>query len=459
MMFYVASSPTPALAQAVTVHYSYVHGTTVDKGGAALSNVTVEFYASGALFANALTGSDGSFGIDIAYGTYSIYFTKLAYAQATKSVQIQYSDTNLGTVILSRALKLSTSTLGLIASPGDKEAIPFTVGDIGEDAEAVDFVITKPEDWTVAVMDQTTEVTKAYVQPGQSLTLQLELTVPLTAPVNAEYNVSLTAIGTTNSSLSFSIKVQRPAAGIDVTAVPPFLDVYAGSQARFKLELSNIGGYDELLNLTVDGLPQGLTARFEDASKQEITKLFVEAGQSSEPYVVVSLPKGATLGAQNFTVSATSTDASGKADLTLNVLGLYEITVTNENFYISLNVGGGGTFTLTLLNNGTQDIQNVKAVVTGTTPTGFTVSADPSSLSSLGAGEEASIAFTVQTQSDVNAGNYYLDFNVLSDQTQAESFTLQVGVAQETSWIIYAVVLIIVAMIGLFMVYRRFGRR
>lgn len=225
------------------------------------------------------------------------------------------------------------------------------------------------------------------------------------------------------------------------------------------LKLSNIGGYDELLGLSVNGLPPGLTARFEDASKQEITKIYVEAGQSSEPYVVVSTPKGATLGALNFTVTVASADANGVTNLTLNVLGLYEITVTSENFYTSLNVGGEGTFTLTLLNNGTQDIEKVKAVVTGTTPTGFTVTIDPSSVSSLKAGDEATVTFSIQTQSDVNAGNYYLDFNVLSDQTQAQSFTLQVGIVQETSSILYAVIIVVVAVVGLFMVYRKFGRR
>ena len=559
------------IQQSTTVQQGDVVGVVTNEGGVGLSNVAVQVFASGgALYGSTTTGPNGFFGIEVDYGTYSIYVTSPGYAVATESIVVHAQSMDLGTIVLAKGLRLSTSTLSVVAGPGDHFTIPFTIANTGEKSEATEFVATEPEGWSVKVLDQDLEVTEAFLSSGQTLTLQLKVEVPLTIAENEDYSLSLTAIGATNASLDLTVRVQqsgeaimscsfpaksgapgddfqfqmrisnpsdveqefdfsanpvppgwaisikssggeavagvslgagesvdiivgvttllsakegnysilftagststfdslplrivleKPAAGVELTAIPPYEDVYAGSQARFMLKLSNIGGYDELLGLSVNGLPPGLTVRFEDASKQEITKIYVEAGQSSEPYVVVSTPKGATLGALNFTVTVASADANGVTNLTLNVLGLYEITVTSENFYTSLNVGGEGTFTLTLLNNGTQDIEKIRAAVTGTTPTGFTVTIDPSSVSSLRAGEEATLTFSIQTQSDVNAGNYYLDFNVLSDQTQAQSFTLQVGIVQETSSILYAVIIVVVAVVGLFMVYRKFGRR
>jgi uncharacterized membrane protein len=72
---------------------------------------------------------------------------------------------------------------------------------------------------------------------------------------------------------------------------------------------------------------------------------------------------------------------------------------------------------------------------------------------------ETTFTISIQTQSDVNAGNYYIDFTVVSDQTQAKQFTLRVEVLQEMSWLIYASVLLILAIVGLFFIYRKFGRR
>jgi len=761
-VFWLASWPP-----SVAVVYSDVHGIAVDEEGVGLSDVGVQVYtAGGALVATTSTGSDGFFSISgwiWESGTYNIYLTKPGYAKVTKSFAVQKLDIDLGTMVLRRALRLSTSTLSLIASPGDKISIPFTAGNIGEETEVVEFLISKPKDWSVRVLYQSLEVTKAYISSGQSLTLQLEATVSLSALVNVDYNISLTAIGTTNSSLTFTIStraqptatvsgrvvdeydngmkeveikayssdggfiksvstssdgsftidlpiattialyfskegyvkvtksvssklggeavelgeivllktvrlyssilnvvaspgdkllfpfvvsniggesetvdflvsspegwstrilsqtnyeiskaalssgassnfqlevriplnstgdnnltlttvgrtkssldfmikvqpssktmiscqfpgkscapgdtirfqvkvtnpvdveqrfsisidpvppgwiisiksvggeavvevtlggsefvdlvvnvstppsvsegkysllftakspsmsenlplllvVQRPTAGIELRAIPPYLDVYAGSQARFKLGLSNVGGYDQLLNLTAGGLPQDLRAWFEDASKQEITKVNVEAGQSKEFYVVVSTPKGARLGAQSFVVSVAG-GVSKTVSLTLNVLGLYKLSITNANFYTSLNVGGQGTFSLTVRNDGTQVVTNVKAAVTGTVPDGFTVSLEPTSVYSLKVDETVTFTITVKTESSVNAGNYYINFNTWSDQTEAQSFTLRVEVVQEMSWTIYGGVLIVIAVIGLFLVYRRFGRR
>jgi hypothetical protein len=200
----LASLPNSSAAQ-----YTIVQGVVIDEEGVGLSDVKVQVYASsGAFIAETSTGSDGSFSMIIEFGAVNFYFTKSGYAKITKSINVQSIYTDLGTIILGRPLKLSTSTLSIIAIPGDKISIPFTVSNSGEGSEVVEFQLSKPQDWYVSVLDQSREVLKTYMSSGQSLTLQLEVTVPSTAPVNLGYNVSLTAIGTTNSSLSITVMVR-----------------------------------------------------------------------------------------------------------------------------------------------------------------------------------------------------------------------------------------------------------
>lgn len=190
--------------------YGCVYGIVVDEKGVGVSDVTVQVYTSGGvLVAITSTRSDGSFIISwVEYGTYSISFIKPGYAKAVKSLMVQLSNNDLGKIILRRSLKLSASTLSIVASQGDKINVPFTLENIGEEDEIVEFLKVKPEGWSVRVLDQGYEVTRERISPGESLRLQLEITVPMTAFENISYNVSLNAIGTTtNSSLTFNILI------------------------------------------------------------------------------------------------------------------------------------------------------------------------------------------------------------------------------------------------------------
>jgi uncharacterized membrane protein len=190
---------------------SYVRGYVVDEDGVVLSGVTVELISGGAILADTFTNPHGYFVMEeVERGTYSLHLKKFGYAEVVKSVTLQSAYTNIGTTIMFKALKLSTSTLSLISNLGDQVTIPFTVKNSGEETEVVAFSVSSPNEWATRVMDQSYEVTKVSIASGQSMSLQLEVTVPLTALANLEYNISLTAIGTTNSSLTFTILTRTP---------------------------------------------------------------------------------------------------------------------------------------------------------------------------------------------------------------------------------------------------------
>jgi len=193
---------------------SCVRGYVVDEDGAILTGVTAELSSGGWIVATASTNSYGYFVMtEVECGTYSLRLKKFGYAEVVKSITLQTEYTNLGTTVLFRALKLSTSTLRLISTLGDQVTIPFTAKNSGEETEVVDFSVSSPNEWSARVIAQSYEVTKVSIASGQSMSLQLEITVPLTALADLDYNISLTAIGTTNSSLTFTIltRAQPPA--------------------------------------------------------------------------------------------------------------------------------------------------------------------------------------------------------------------------------------------------------
>jgi len=547
-------------------------GRVVDKEGQGLSGVKVEVYSSDESFiVSKQAHSNGSFSVYLTLGTYSVYFSKPGYIKATKSIALEtgHREINLGDMILLRALKLSSSVLSRVAAPGDKLVLPFTVSNLGEQPEVVEFLVSKPRGWSTRIIDQSGEIAKISLLPGASLTLQLEVTTLVT--FTETKSLSLTAVGQTSSTLNFTVtakpselpivscqfsgklvasgetvlfpvrvknpfvvklpfrvaidsippnwmglirsggeavaeltlesgefadlvvevyvppetpdaeynvvfRASSPAAsedvvllvavqklaaglGVSVQAVPPYLDAYAGSQAKFRLEATNRGGYDQLFDLDIKGLSPDLRAWFERPGGQEITRVYIEAGQLIEFYVVLAIPKGAQLGTMNFTVSITSASLTKSLKLTLNVLGFYEIKITNVNFYARVTVGGETSYELRIRNTGTHDATNLRVSVGDSAPEGFTIGIKPSVFSSLEPDDEAVFTITAKTRSDVNAGNYYVDFKVWSDQTEPVTFSLRIEVEQQMSWILVGGTLLVISLIALFLVYRKFGRR
>jgi len=551
-----------------------VSGRVLDEHGHGMSNVEIKVYSSDGYYIKSVsTSSDGSFNIGLTVGGgYILHFSKEGYVKVTKSVYVKMYGTGkilLDDIVLLKALRLSTSILSRVTSPGNKITIPFTVSNLGEEPEIIEFTVLKPKGWSTRILDQIGEIKKAYLSSSDSISLQLEVVIPFHS--TGKYNILLTAHGKTNSTLNFTISVQpssrplifcqfpgksaapgesvqfqvrlknpfdvklrfrvavgslpdewlayikdeggepvteiildsnefaslivdvnvpreekegeypilfsasSPAAsenltlivvvekitagiGVDLQATPPYLDAYAGSRAKFRLRLTNGGGYSQLFNLKVTGLPLDLKTWFEGSGKMEITRLYVEAGKQEEFTLVIAIPKGTPIETLNFTVSASSSDVTKTIRLMLNLIGLYKIEVTNENFYLSLPVGGEASYKLKVKNTGTESVTNLDVTATKV-PSGFAVDVEPPAISSLKPDEEATFTITVTTQPDINAGNYYLDFEVQSGQTESIKFSLQIGVEQQMNWIYVGGILVLVGIIALFLVYRKFGRR
>ena len=185
-----------------------VDGWVVDEDEEELDDVKVEVYSSkGALITSEDTDSDGEFSVYLEENeTYALHFSKSGYAKATKSIYLGDEDIDLEDIVLLKALRLSSPVLSRVASPGDKLMLPFTVSNIGEEPEEVEFSVSKPEGWSTRILDQTGEVTKVYLLTGTSLNLQLEAKIPLTS--TGRNSLSLTAEGKTETTLEFTIMVE-----------------------------------------------------------------------------------------------------------------------------------------------------------------------------------------------------------------------------------------------------------
>jgi len=280
-----------------------VSGRVVDENGQGMRSVEIQVYSGEVYVKTASTSSDGSFNVTLDVGgSYKLYFSKAGYAEVTKTASVSYyqEKIKLGNIVLLKALSLSYYVLSLVANPGDTLMLPFTVSNIGEEAEEVEFLVTKPDGWTTRILDKVGEVTRINLLAGASLNLQLEILIPRTA--DGENSLSLTAAGKTSSTLDLTVTVGT--GGTDstddsteakITCAEPWQVVSTGSTVTFELVITNNVDDDVyLLYINNPSLPnENWTVSFYSGTK-EIRSIGVERYQSSLVTLLVDIPEDAT---------------------------------------------------------------------------------------------------------------------------------------------------------------------
>ncbi len=112
--------------------------------------------------------------------------------------------------------------------------------------------------------------------------------------------------------------------------------------------------------------------------------------------------------------------------------------------------------TLQVSNQGNVDLQNVN--LTSSAPTGWTVEFSESTIEVLEAGATREITAYVTPSEDAMSGDYAMSVSV-KNTLASDSEDFRVTVKTETVWGVVGIVLLLVAVAGLWLVFQKFGRR
>ena len=122
------------------------------------------------------------------------------------------------------------------------------------------------------------------------------------------------------------------------------------------------------------------------------------------------------------------------------------------------NAGQATTYQVVITNTGTADLQNV--TLTAAPPTGWDVQWDTPTIASVPVDGSATATATLTPASNAISGDYIVTLTARADQVTA-SQTIQLRTTVETSsiWGFVGIAIIVVVLIGLFVVFQRYGRR
>ena len=381
--------------------------------------------------------------------------------------------TRLAAVVLSAGLLLMTALvpLGALAAtfdlttpypavtiqPGNTVTFPL---DIAVPApERVGLAVSgAPKGWTANLRGGGNIVNAVFAGGTTAATVDLSVTVPQDAtPGSQTLTVTATADQGTRA-LPIEVTVLGDTGGaITLTSDFPQLSGAPTSTFSYSLTLANTGTQKQTYTLQGQG-PDGWTVSVHPSSNGQALTDTVDGGATDTLSVTAQPPSTVTAGSYPIQVTVASGSQSATTNLEADVTGAPAVTLSTPNQVLNAQVTAGstGTVSLVVTNTGSTVLQNV--AVTASAPTGWTTTFAPTTIATIQPGSAATVDATLQPSSDALAGDYDVTFTVTAG-TATANVDIRTTVQTSPLWGFIGLALIVIVIVGLGWVFRRFGRR
>lgn len=355
------------------------------------------------------------------------------------------------------AITLTTPYPAVAVAPGSNVAFDISV--TTDTAGRVDLAVAgAPQGWDAVLRGGGFTIDGVETDGKTATKVTLNVTVPADAAAGTQ---RITVKGVTASgaaaTLPVDIRVSPSAAGdVTLTTDVPQLKGASDATFRFTLTLTNDTPDDLTFSVIATG-PAGWTVDAQVGTQAQAASVVVAAGANTTVTVNAKPSAGAAAGAYPIAVDATSGSRSARADLAVEITGSYKLALATLDGRLNMNATAGSATALTvvLTNSGTADVE--EAALSADAPNGWNVTFDPPTVTVPAGGQVQSVA-QVTPSSDAIAGDYVATFKATAPVANASA---QIRVTIETSllWGAIGIALIVVVFVGLWWVFRRYGRR
>ena len=358
---------------------------------------------------------------------------------------------------LAATFDLTTPYPAVTIQPGNTVTFPL---DIAVPApERVGLAVSgAPKGWTANLRGGGNIVNAVFAGGTTAATVDLSVTVPQDAtPGSQTLTVTATADQGTRA-LPIEVTVLGDTGGaITLTSDFPQLSGAPTSTFSYSLTLANTGTQKQTYTLQGQG-PDGWTVSVHPSSYGQALTDTVDGGATDTLSVTAEPPSTVTAGSYPIQVSVASGSQSATTNLEADVTGAPAVTLSTPNQVLNAQVTAGstGTVSLVVTNTGSTVLQNV--AVTASAPTGWTTTFAPTTIATIQPGSAATVDATVQPSSDALAGDYDVTFTVTAG-TATANVDIRTTVQTSPLWGFIGLALIVIVIVGLGWVFRRFGRR
>ncbi len=360
-----------------------------------------------------------------------------------------------------KGLYLLTDYPAVSVRPGTTSTISMRLQNYGLPPENFALSVDgAPAGWTATLLGGGQPVGAAMPATDQSVSLQLRLDVPADADV-ASKTLTVKAEGPGNNvSLPITINLAKELpAKLTVTPQLPALRGTPKSSFDYTVSVKNDSGRNLTVSLAATA-PRNFETSFTEAyGTQELSSVPIDAGASKDVKLKVRPPSSVDAGSFPIEMTATSGDATAKAELALEVVGQPRLTIAGRDGLVSVPDAVAGqqrTVPVVISNDGTAAADNIE--LSGSGPNGWKVEFDKKTIDRIAPNQTADVNALVTPTDKSLAGDYMTTIRASSrGETASQQFRVTVGTS--TTWGMVGFGIIAVALLLMFGAVARFGRR
>jgi uncharacterized repeat protein (TIGR01451 family) len=374
-------------------------------------------------------------------------------------IAAQSSSPAPGTLPPPEDLTVTTTYPSIEVDPGGEATFPISV--TSPSPERVDLAVTTaPEGFRTSLRGGGSIVGSVFTTgDGEAPDLELRVDVPDEAAAGT-YEVVLTASAAAGSvELPLDLVVSDTSAG-SVTMTTDFPALRGDSEATFQFNLRLTNDTSQELTFGLSGVgPDGWTVEVTPSGQEQAATAVVGAGENQNVRVTVTPLRFAEAG--QYPIAVIADAGSGRqatTDLLVELTGSYDMTFSSADGRLNTTASAGSTttFSVAVTNTGTAPLEAI--ALSGTAPSGWEVTFETETIEAIPIGETVTANARITPSGNAVAGDYIVTLTARNDQV---SENIQVRTTVETSqiWGIVGIALIGLVVVGLFLVFRRYGRR
>ena len=355
-------------------------------------------------------------------------------------------------------LEVTTAYPAVAVAPGSKVSFDLKISSTraGDVALSLDSV---PTGWSATLHGGGFVVDGVSAGPGVDATARLDVSVPGDATASTQTLRVNASLGSTSDILPIGIRVDAGAAGdITMTTNTPTLTGPSTGSFPFALTLNNDTAQDVTVSATASVTDHpDWEVKAEIAGQEQAASTVVEAGGTTSINVTATPPENAPAGDYAVHVEVKAGAQTIPGDFGVTLTGSYAMTLETPNDLLSAH-GGAGSATqqqFVITNTGTATLENV--AISATPPSGWNVEFDQPTVN-VEVDTPVTVTATITPSGEAVAGDYVVSFTASNDQA-SESAQIRFTVETSPLWALIGIGIIGAILVGLFYVFRTYGRR
>lgn len=358
-------------------------------------------------------------------------------------------------------LSISTPFPGISVKPGNKTEVPIHLNNNGSGSVTASLSVENlPSGWSSYFEGSGDVIHKVYVEGQDRQIVDLNIDIPATAK-DGKQPITIIAQSDDGSSSSYTIELtiqNKVDNASKLVAQYPELKGPGSASFSYRVDLYNNQNEDQSYSLNAE-VPSGWDVKISPSMEnKQIASISVEPDKSTGLDIEITPGPGVKAGTYTIPVSASSAEETLKAELTAIITGTYDMTLTTPDGRLSFDAKSGKkkSVQLQIQNNGSSDLKNV--TLSSWQPDEWTVEFDPKEIDVIPAGESKEVTAYVTPANQSIAGDYVVKLTAKTPEAQSDA-EFRVAVKTSTLWGMVGVLIICILVVGLYQIFKKYGRR